>query len=199
MEPTIFTSPRRFTSQVLALALMGTGLLILGGVALALLPGLMGGEAQATLALDDYLTAVPAVVDFRAPELELTDLDGRPVSLEDYRGQWVLVNHWATWCPPCKAEMPVLQAYFEAYHDRGFTIVAIEAGEPVAQVAEYVAASGLTFTVWPDSQQRAMAAFGEQHLPASYVINPNGQVKLYWTGGISRAMLEKYITPLLEN
>jgi peroxiredoxin len=199
MEPTIVSSPRRVTSQVLALAMMGAGLLILGLAALVLLPGMLKGQAPAAAASDGYLTAVPAAVDFPSPAVELTDLEGKPVSLADFRGQWVLLNHWATWCPPCKAEMPVLQDYFEAHRDRGFTIIAIEAGQPVEQVAEYTDAARLTFPVWPDPKQKAMAAFREEYLPASYVIDPQGQVRLYWTGGISRKMLDQYVTPLLEN
>jgi thiol-disulfide isomerase/thioredoxin len=199
MEPTLISSPRRLTSQVLALGLMGAGLLILGGAALALLPGLLGSGVRATLAPGEYTSALPAAVDFPAPRLELTDLDGRAAAMADFRGRWVLVNHWATWCPPCKAEMPVLQAYFEDHRQNGFIIVAIEAGEPVEQVAEYAATVGLTFTVWPGPDQRGMDAFKEEYLPASYLIDPTGQVKLYWSGPISRKMLDKYVTPLLEN
>ncbi|NLG72735.1 MAG: TlpA family protein disulfide reductase [Chloroflexi bacterium] len=181
--------------RVLALALVGTGLLILGVVTLFLLfgPGAVRGtqvEAPASV--------IPVAVDFPAPELELTDLNGNTVSLADYRGQVLLVNNWATWCPPCLAEMPELQAYYEAHRDEGFRIVAVEAGEPAGQVREFVEKYGLTFDVWPDRGQKALRTFGNLSLPNSYVIDRSGQVRYTWTGAISREMLEKYITSLLK-
>jgi len=143
-------------------------------------------------------SAVPVAVNFAAPELRLTDLQGRPVSLSDYRGRVVLVNNWATWCPPCKAEMPTLQEYFEEHRHQNFTIVAIEAGEPAAEVAAFVQQYGLTFPVWLDPAQEATSAFRNPGLPSSYVIDADGMVRLAWTGAISREMLEKFVTPLLE-
>ncbi len=125
-------------SNALALFLIGAGLVISGLAALLYL------SRPASSAADER-SAIPIRVEFPAPELALRDLQGRPVSLADYRGQVVLVNNWAVWCPPCKAEMPVLQAYFEDYRHRGFTIVAIESGDPASEVAKFVESYDLTF------------------------------------------------------
>ena len=186
---------KSFTVQAIALALMGVGLLALGVAAWTLLPGLLGAAGPGAA---EPASAVPAQVSFRAPDLELTDLQGNPVSLAGLRGQYILVNHWATWCPPCKAEMPTLLEYYEDYRHLGFTIVAIDAGEEPEVVADYARRNRLTFPVWPDPEQRAMDAFKENYLPSSYLIDPRGQVVLYWGGAISRAMLDQYLTPLLE-
>jgi cytochrome c biogenesis protein CcmG, thiol:disulfide interchange protein DsbE len=137
-------------------------------------------------------------VSYPAPELSLTDLEGKPVSLQDLQGTVVLVNNWATWCPPCKAEMPTLQAYFEEHRKKGFTIVAIDAGDPVAEIVEFVQEYGLTFPVWPDASMKSIAAFRNPGLPSSYVIDRGGTVRLAWAGAVSREMLEKYVTPLLK-
>src|SRR5512139_3792193 len=118
------TSKRRFS--ILALFLVGAGLLILGVAAVFLLPKT---QSQASSAKD--LSAVPYEVNYKAPEVSLNDLQGNPVSLSDSLGKVVLVNHWATWCPPCKAEMPALQDFYEAYQNEGFTTIAINEGEPV--------------------------------------------------------------------
>src|SRR5574342_1058173 len=91
------------------------------------------------------LSAVPAKVNYAAPELTLTDLQGTTHSLADYRGQVVLVNLWATWCPPCKEEMPTLQAYYNKYANKGFVIIAINDGDPKTDVLQFVEDYGLTF------------------------------------------------------
>lgn len=181
---------------MLALALVGVGLLILGVAALIWLPGLMSTAAAPEA--NSFAGAVPVSVDFPAPALTLNDLAEQPVSLSDYLGMVVLVNNWATWCPPCKAEMPTLQAYFQAHAGQGFVVIAIEAGEPVAQVRDFVTEFGLTFLVWPDPEVKALRAFRNDTLPNSYVIDRSGRVRLAWSGAISLENLEKYVTPLLE-
>jgi peroxiredoxin len=145
------------------------------------------------------LSIVPAPVNFAAPELTLYDLDGEQVSLADFEGQVVLVNNWATWCPPCKAEMPTLQAYYEKHKDQGFLLIGIEAGEPADEVAQFVEDYKLTFPIWLDPQNKALSAFHNQNLPSSYVIDRQGTVRLAWVGAISKSILEKFLTPLLED
>lgn len=180
--------------QVLPLVLIGVGLLMFGIVAFILMPK----EAPAASQNDSEGSVTPAEVNFAAPVLELNDLKGQPVSLSDYRGQVVLVNNWATWCPPCKAEMPVLQQYYEEHKDQGFTLIAIEAGEPVQEVADFAESYQLSFPVWPDPNQKALAAFRQFTLPNSFVIDRSGSVRLAWLGAINLAALEKYVTPLIE-
>lgn len=179
--------------KVIALALIGAGLIILGAAAFMYLP-----KPNAAAESPQTMSAVPVEVSYAAPELTLTDLQGGPVALADYRGTVVLVNNWATWCPPCKAEMPTLQAYYEKHQVEGFTIIAIEAGDPLAEVVEFVAEYGLTFPVWPDAAMKSISAFRNQGLPSSYLIDRSGTVRLAWAGAVSRDMLEKYVTPLLQ-
>jgi cytochrome c biogenesis protein CcmG, thiol:disulfide interchange protein DsbE len=148
--------------------------------------------------LHSDLSAVPAQVEYDAPELTLTDLQGITHSIIDYRGQVVLVNLWATWCPPCKEEMPILQAYHNKYLDNGFTIIAINDGDPTSDVKQFVNDYQLTFPVWLDPTYTATdQAFKTINLPSSYVIDRNGIVRLMWVGGINRTMLNKYVTPLI--
>jgi peroxiredoxin len=179
--------------QVVALGLMGAGLLVLGVLAIFLLPKPATIKQPA-----DQPSSVPVEVDFDTPQFDLKDLQGKTVSLADYQGQVVLVNNWATWCPPCKAEMPTLQAFYDDHNQQKFTIVGIEAGEPAPDVAQFVKEHGLTFPIWPDLGQKSILAFRNQNLPNSYVIDRTGKVRLAWTGAISRKMLEDYVTPLLE-
>jgi len=128
----------------------------------------------------------------------LDTLHGQSASLEDYRGQVILVNLWATWCPPCRAEMPVLQAYYESHQKQGFVLIAVNAGDSAADVKTFVDQTGLTFPVWLDPNNAALRAFRTTGLPSSFVINRDGQIRLAWSGAIERKTLEKYVTPLLN-
>lgn len=144
------------------------------------------------------LSTVPAKVKFPAPELTLTDSQGVSRSLADYRGQVVLVNLWATWCPPCKEEMPTLQAFYDKYRESGFIIVAINDGDPKADVLQFVEDYELTFPVWLDPTYIATEqAFNTLNLPTSFVIDRSGTIQLTWVGGIDAETLETYVTPLI--
>jgi cytochrome c biogenesis protein CcmG, thiol:disulfide interchange protein DsbE len=191
--------PSRKNTSILAMGLVGAGLVMLGLMAAWLLLNNGASEAAKIITgVDDNYSAIPAEVNFPAPEITLTGLDGNRHTLDDYKGQVILVNNWATWCPPCKAEMPTLEEYYKDYQDEGFTLVAIEAGEPEADVKKFVDEYGLTFQVWTDPRSLALSIFKNWSLPSSYVIDREGNVRLSWTGAISRTMLDKYVTPILE-
>lgn len=145
----------------------------------------------------DFST-VPVKVQYAAPSLTLTDIEGVSRSLADYRGQVVLVNLWATWCPPCKEEMPALEAFYNKHKEQGFVVVAINDGDPTKDVLQFVKDYKLTFPVWLDPTYIATEqAFKSLNLPTSFVIDRNGIVQLQWVGGISRKMLDEHVTPLI--
>ena len=146
---------------------------------------------------DSSASIVPMAVNFAAPELSLENINGDTKSLTDYRDQVVLVNNWSTWCPPCKAEMPTLSAYYNEHNDEGFMIVAIEAGDEKTGVSEFAKSYNLKFQVWLDPNGKSIKAFGNGSLPNSYVIDRSGTVRYAWAGKINKEMLEKYVTPLL--
>src|SRR6266498_724733 len=139
MAVTSRVSPVRFY----AMLMIGVGLVATGTVLFMLL------NNPAAAASNDF-SAVPAEVDFASPKLTLEDLAGKPVSLDDYLGSVVLVNLWATWCPPCREEMPTLQAFYEKHRSEGFVLVAINQEEPRELVVPFVKEFGLTFPVWLD-------------------------------------------------
>jgi thiol-disulfide isomerase/thioredoxin len=137
-------------------------------------------------------------VRFPAPALSLNDAQGVKRSLADYQGQVVLVNLWATWCPPCKEEMPTLQAFYDKYREDGFVIIAINDGDPTPDVLQFVEDYQLTFPVWLDPTYIATEeAFHTLNLPASFVIDRDGTIQLTWVGGISYSALEEYVAPLI--
>jgi cytochrome c biogenesis protein CcmG/thiol:disulfide interchange protein DsbE len=191
-------SPKK--SSILAMVLVGAGFVMLGLMAgwLLLAPDRVSDAARIIAGSDENNSAIPAEVSFPAPKLSLTGLDGSRHTLDDYKGQVVLVNNWATWCPPCKAEMPTLEEHFEDHKDQGFILIAIEAGESEDEVNEFADKNNLTFQVWLDPRSLALDIFQNWSLPSSYIIDREGIVRLAWTGAVSRAMLDRYITPMLE-
>jgi peroxiredoxin len=186
--------PRRPDNRMTAvITLIAGGIFLIGA---ALIPLLAQAQQKALTSVLPILP--PVTVNSPAPQLALTDVQGRPVSLEDYRGQVILVNNWATWCPPCKLEMPELQAYYAAHAAQGFVVLAIESGEPADQVAAFVKDYELTFPVWLDAKGAALEIFQNWDLPSSYIIDRQGTMRYSWTGGINQPTLEQYVTPLLE-
>jgi peroxiredoxin len=94
--------------------------------------------------------------------------------------------------------MPTLLKYFKAHNQQGFMLFGINAGDPKADVAKFVEEYQLTFPVLLDPNTKALMLFRNDSLPSTYVIDHSGNVILAWTGPINREMLEKYVTPLLE-
>ena len=178
---------------------IGLGLLLLGIVAgLLLAKPQEDGSSSGFPFNSGERSVVPVAVNYPAPTLTLSGLDGNKASLSDFQGQVLLVNNWATWCPPCKAEMPTLQAYYADHQDQGFVLIGINAADPQEKVTQFISDYRLTFPIWLDPHNKALEAFQNQSLPSSYVIDRQGVVRLAWTGEVSKAILEKYVTPLLE-
>jgi len=168
--------------------------LVLIGITLFVVLQKTDGEAATPMA---DLSVIPVAVNFPAPQLALENVNGKTESLADFNGQVLLLNNWATWCPPCKAEMPTLKKFHDAHSAEGFTIIAVEAGDGKDEVLQFANSLGLTFPIWLDPDGAALNAFKNGNLPNSYVIDRNGIVRYAWTGEISLAMLEKYVSPLI--
>ena len=180
---------------------LGVGIALIGVMAaLLLLFGKKDSAGSQTAASDSSPSSpssIPAEVNYAAPELSLQNVNGDTESLTDYLDQVVLVNNWATWCPPCKAEIPTLEKYYKAHSAEGFVIIGIEAGEPQSEVAGFVKTSVITYPIWIDLENASLRAFGASGLPNSFVIDRKGTVRLAWVGEINFAMLEKYVTPII--
>lgn len=181
----------RSRGALIALTMMGVGLVTTGIIALLLI-----NDQPASGASFEF-SAVPAEVNFSAPDLRLVTLEGMPATLNEYTGRVVLVNLWATWCPPCRAEMPTLQAFYEKHQEDGFVLLAINQEETHDVVEPFVQELGLTFPIWLDINYLAQQKFNAAGLPSSYVIDRSGRVRLMWIGGISRRNLDKYVTGLI--
>jgi len=139
-------------------------------------------------------------VGFLAPEFTLTTLDGSTIALADLRGQAVLVNIWASWCLPCRAEMPAMQTVYEDYASQGFTILAVNATnqDSQAKAAEFVSEHQLTFPILLDIDGQVSRLYQVSALPSSFFILPDGTIQEVVIGGpMAEALLRTRIENLL--
>jgi thiol-disulfide isomerase/thioredoxin len=128
----------------------------------------------------------------------LEDLEGETINLSDYEGKYVLLNAWATWCPPCRAEMPDLNIFFKEHQDKGFEILAINAGETRELAADFADSIGLGFKVLLDSDGDVLGGLGITGFPTSILIDPEGKVAMIHIGMISPEDLDNKVLPFLQ-
>lgn len=141
--------------------------------------------------IDGELFSAPAVHN-PAPPLTASTLTNDTVSLADLRGQWVIINFWATWCGPCLIEMPELQTL----HDDStidVRVLAINIGESRPAIEAWVAELGLTFTIIPDPQGILYARYRVRGQPSTYVVSPDGIIQRIYYGATSAETLRSVI------
>jgi cytochrome c biogenesis protein CcmG/thiol:disulfide interchange protein DsbE len=130
-----------------------------------------------------------------APPLALPDLAGRRLDVAALRGKVVAVNFWATWCGPCREELPELARFWTEHRGRCFELVGVAEESAREDVAKLAAA--IPYPVVVDDRAEALARWGVQGYPVTYVLDPDGKVRQVFTGGISRRELEDAVRPLL--
>jgi peroxiredoxin len=126
-------------------------------------------------------TATPAVpMSSRtvvAPDFALRDLDGNGRRLSSFRGRVVLLNFWATWCPPCQTEMPLMETLYQSYKDQGFEVVAVSSDAEGAEVVQpFVSQRQLSFTTLLDATGQVTRLYGVTSLPTTYLLDRQGQL-----------------------
>lgn len=125
--------------------------------------------------------------DNLASDFQLQSLDGQTVSLSSLRGRPVMLNFWASWCGPCRAEMPYLQGVFEdsEWTEQGLVILAINVGESSSTAREFMEDNGLTFTVLLDTDTSVAKDYNVRGIPATFFIDKNGIIKDKKVGSFS--------------
>jgi peroxiredoxin len=175
-------------------------------------PGPASGGTTPLAAATPFLVGSPTVglaTGDAAPELAvkgpdgsptpLLDLAGKPVRLADLRGRLVLVNFWATWCPPCQGETPVLRDLDAQYRSRGLSIVGVAVQETTpADVAAYAAKYGITYTIAFDASADVFHAYQVFALPTQVLIGPDGRVRKVINGPLTQADGKTVLEPLLS-
>ncbi|WP_138417342.1 TlpA disulfide reductase family protein [Aquibacillus sediminis] len=124
-----------------------------------------------------------------APDFELQTLDGETVRLSDYRGQRVMVNFWATWCPPCRAEMPDMQQFYEEKDVAVLAVNLTSTETSIEDVREFIEEMGLTFPILMDDEGELAASYQIQAYPTSYMIDSNGRTSFIAQGPMNEEQM----------
>ena len=132
------------------------------------------------------------------PDAELPLLDGDgSASLADYRGKWVLVNFWASWCDPCRAESPALEKFQRKHSGPAFTVLGINQRDLTGDAEEFIAEYGLTYPQLRDAEGDRADPYGMSGLPESFLVDPEGRFALIRRGPVDEAYLDRYVAPLI--
>jgi peroxiredoxin len=131
--------------------------------------------------------AAPALTPWSgtaAPALGLRDLEGSTHNLGAYRGKVVLINFWATWCEPCRQEMPSMQRLRDRLAAKGFAVLAVNVDEPDARVRQFLKQTGLDLTIVMDPNKTVTRNWGVRFLPVSFIVGTDGRVRYRAVGDL---------------
>ena len=165
---------------------------LLAGLA-TLAAGIVPGSAQAAYLVRPWAAGRPV------PKLELNDLAGKPWSLAAMRGQVVVMNFWATWCEPCRAEMPSLELLAQRLEHAGVTVVAINYQEPLPAIRRFLEAQPVTLPILLDRDGDATSAWTPRVFPSTVLVDRSGQPRsvvlgeLDWTGAAARELVDPLV------
>jgi peroxiredoxin len=153
---------------LLALAVITIGLLVLPGCG---------------------LTPAP-IIGYPAPDFTLIDLDGNAVRLVDYRGKVVFLNFWATWCPPCRIEMPAMEELYQEYKDKDVVIIGVDLGESRSSVQSFVEENDYSWTFVIDSTGEVARDYMVTLIPSSFFVDGDGIIRALQVGAMSKTTME---------
>lgn len=149
---------------------------LLGFIALAVLP--VGAGVNAL-----QMPLSPVRNQVAAPDFRLSGLDGKEYRLSQFRGKVVVVNFWATWCPPCIEEMPSLQRASEILGKEGIEVLGIAVGQTEKQVRDFMETNLIEFPLLPDRNSEVMGKWPSHALPTTFVVDPQGRLAFRAVGG----------------
>jgi peroxiredoxin len=136
-----------------------------------------------TFAQDDLELTTLLKVGNNLPAFTTPSLSGKTFSSDELKGKVVLINFWATWCPPCRAEMPLLQKnIFERIKDKNFAMIGISRGENADTVKNFIDKYKYTFPIYLDTNSKVYKLFASKYIPRSFVIGKDGKVKMATVG-----------------
>jgi peroxiredoxin len=135
----------------------------------------------------------------KAIDFTLTSLDGKKVSLSDFRGKNVYLNFFATWCPPCKRELPDMEKLYREYKDKGLELVVVDLGEKQSTVKSFMESNNYSFSVLLDTDNKVAQTYNISSIPVSYFINKDGIITESKVGALEEDEMRKYIDQLFNS
>ena len=191
------TDPSPVLPVRLRVAIAGTSVVLLLAFIVVLALALRGQTAQGQFGI--FATGRVVNLDPRpAPDFVLTTYDGQRLQLSDFRGQVVLLNFWASWCPPCRVEAPVLQRAAERLDSAGLVVIGIDVWDDETQARAFLDEFGVTYPNVEDTTRSIPVEFGVTGLPETFVISRSGVLVSRWVGPINDEQLANLVAPLLE-
>ncbi|HYP55171.1 MAG TPA: redoxin domain-containing protein [Solirubrobacterales bacterium] len=134
-----------------------------------------------------------------APDRELPTLSGDGAgSIADYRGRWVLVNLWASWCDPCRDEAPELERFWRRFRERRVTVLGIDVQDNSDDAIAFVREYGLTYPQLRSVGDERSEAFGSTGVPENFLVDPRGRLALIWRGPVDERFLAERVVPIVE-
>jgi len=133
----------------------------------------------------------------RAPDFQLEALDGSQVSLREHEGQVVLINFWATWCDPCRAEILDLEAVYRARRDEGFAVLGVNSQETRGAIEPFVTEMGMSYPILLDESGRVSKTYRPTGLPMSVLVDQKGIIQVRHLGLLTADQLQEYLADLL--
>lgn len=133
------------------------------------------------------------------PDRELPVLGGEGSgAISDYRGRWVLVNLWASWCTPCRREAPELERFSRRHRDRGVTVLGINVQDNSEDALAFLREYRLSYPQLRSVGDERSAAFGSTGVPENFLVDPRGRLALIWRGPVDERFLEERVLPVVE-
>ena len=167
-------------------------LIIYGIVALCLLGLYVAGRRTAQ-------KPRPTASGNAAPEFSVTDIDGKKLSLSDYRGKVILLDFWATWCTPCRAEIPHFVEMQQKYGPQGFQVVGISMDDDAKPVKEFYRQFNMNYPVAVGDDKLAQSFGGVLGLPVNFIIDREGRIHAKYLGATDVSVIDKAVSDLLAS
>ncbi len=140
-----------------------------------------------------------------APDFTLVDLEGNQVSLSDFRGKTVFINFWAQWCPPCRAEMPAIEAVYQQYKDKGVVVIGVDIltseivrGYDENDVRQFVEQGGYSWTFVIDTTGEVTRNYKVIPIPTSFFIDKEGIIRAIQIGAMTKGAMEARLLAAME-
>lgn len=157
-----------------------------------------GTGASQSITLTASATGPAPRVGKEAPDFAVTALDGQTYNLSDFRGRPVWINFWASWCPPCRAENPDIQAVYEANKDAGLVVIAVAIGEDASAVRGYAERTGLDYTIGLDTGTDIAAQYRIVGIPTHFFVDQDGILREWRIGSMSKKSMENKVEQIMS-